>query len=185
MIKKNTLVSLMTVALMVSACSGDDTNEGTKAAEHPAAHKKVAAAITQGFAALNDKDAQGLSDAGDQLVKLSARPLGETPDLAETWSASDTGTIPMRGRVRGPGYRVKDLPNGQSDTFTEIFYGIEEAVISVTGDGQYRINVLDEEGRPPLCMDETVCRFTPDVTAPYRIIISNAGTAGRYIFVAD
>ncbi|MEM9601208.1 MAG: hypothetical protein AAF926_09305, partial [Pseudomonadota bacterium] len=67
----------------------------------------------------------------------------------------------------------------------EIFYGIEETQVSVSGDGRYTVDILDEAGRPPLCEGEAVCRFVPDVTARYEIRVHNRGEAGTYIFVVD
>lgn len=168
------------------ACSASDTVSDTPTIERPATHEKVTQAIVKGFAAIDEDSPDARAIAGSRLIQLRAKPLRDMPDLAQAW-VSDTQdtTRPMRGRVRGPGYRVKQLPAGESDAFNEIFYGVEETTVSVTGNGNYRIEVLDEDGRPPLCIGDTLCRFTPDVTASYQIIIRNKGASGRYIFVAD
>lgn len=181
--KKN--LAALTVAIVLSACADSGSNVAEAPAQLPTTHQQISRAIVQGFAAASDGDTGAQDRAGSRLKALNAKPLTGTSDLAAQWTAAEPTTAPMRGRVRGPGYRVNELESGQTDTFGEIFYGVEEATISVSGTGRYRVTVLDEDTRPPLCDADTVCRFTPDVTARYQVIIRNEGAPGRYVFVAD
>lgn len=178
-------LSALAMTVLLSACADSDVGTADEHAQLPSNHQQISQAIVQGFAAVTKDDTDAQDSAGSRLKALNAKPLTGTSDLAAQWTSAEPSSAPMRGRVRGPGYRVNQLESGQTDTFGEIFYGVEEATISVSGTGRYRVTVLDEDTRPPLCDADTMCRFTPDVTARYQVIIRNEGAPGRYVFVAD
>jgi len=185
MIAQTRGLAAITLTILLGACSEADVIAPAERAQLPSDHQQISQAIVQGFAATADGDMAARDNAGSRLKALNAKPLAGTSDLIVEWTAAEPSTAPMRGRVRGPGYRVNQLESGQTDTFGEIFYGVEEATISVSGTGRYRVTVLDDDTRPPLCDADTICRFTPDVTARYQVIIRNEGAPGRYVFVAD
>jgi len=180
---KNRIMAVAALPLLV-ACAEQTALSPAEIQALPKTHQEIADTISQGFKAAEAGDNAGAAKAGTTLIALNAQPLRGMPNLANNWT-NQPAMPPMRGRVRGPGYRVNALGSGQVDQFGEIFYGVEEATISVSGEGRYMVAVLDEDGRPPLCEAETMCRFTPDVTGQYQIVIRNEGDAGRYVFIAD
>ncbi|GLQ20659.1 hypothetical protein ACFFUB_01230 [Algimonas porphyrae] len=175
----------LTCATALAGCADAPAADQVAPIDVPASHAKLVAVITEGRAAEQMGDRSALENAGTRLVAMKARPIGGSANLADRWQPVDEVLPPMRGRVQGPGYRVAELATGETDTFQEIFYGIEETQVSVSGLGDYTINILDDDGQSRFCDNQTVCRFTPDVTARYRIEIRNQGEAGTYIFVVD
>jgi hypothetical protein len=97
-----------------------------------------------------------------------------------------------RGRPEGPYVATTVIRGGVTSVLEMRFEGGTLAVIGISGDGATDLDlyVTDEDGKR-VCTaegdsDDEICRFTPRVTATYRIEVRNRGKiANQFLFVSN
>ena len=148
------------------------------------AFDRILVALKQGSEAERRHDTRAAADAGRTVAILGAVPSGDTPDMAQRWSADGTrltgAPSPYRDRALGPGYRLVSLDPGGFAQFDQTFLAGRRARVAVVALDRagFDLAVRDEDG--PVCAVDARpggCNWIPWATARFRIEIKNRATS--------
>lgn len=153
----------------------------------------VAMALAEAQAARDNADDAALSRALGVIARAGAHPLEGWggPDPVPEWrSHAPAAGSPLRGSPLGPGYRLGQVPAGQSESFEQVFLSGRKASVSIaTRDGKpVSLRVTDRDRRV-VCQSgqgSPACNWVPLFTQRYRIEVRNGGQQkANYYLVVD
>lgn len=151
----------------------------------------VAMALAEAQAARESGDDAALSRAIGVVERAGAHPLDgwAGPDPVPEWHRRAPSTsAPLRGSPLGPGYRLGQVPAGQSESFEQVFLSGRKASVSVaTRDGKpVSLRVTDHDSRLVCQSGPGTCNWVPLFTQRYRIEVRNGGLQkANYYLVVD
>lgn len=188
-IRAAVLPPLVLLALGGCATPGEPATVGSAPAAGSEA-EQLAVALVQADEAFAAGDRTRLASALQRFDTLGGRPVEQGGEDLRQWRAAAPGTVPMRGRTLGPGYRSGRLPAGQSEQIEQVFLSGQRASVAVSAPGGAQLSLQVQDRRDAaVCGKQgnpSHCQWVPTFTDRYRIRIANPGRSEvRYYLVVE